>query len=134
MQIGTKDDTGIGSADAENAIACLCEYMKGFQKRNPNFHVFNAVMHLDEATPHLHIDYIPVGHFANGLDTRNAIKVQMRSTVGGWLNGKSCIEFAQLTVLKSASQRSPEVTALQHKSTVNTRTRSDGLKKKRLMR
>ncbi len=73
MQIGTKDDTGIGSADAENAIACLCEYMKGFQKRNPNFHVFNAVMHLDEATPHLHIDYIPVGHFANGLDTRNAM-------------------------------------------------------------
>jgi len=73
IQIGTKDDTGIGSADAEIATACLREYMEGFQKRNPNFYVFNAVMHLDEATPHLHIDYIPVGHFANGLDTRNAM-------------------------------------------------------------
>lgn len=73
VQIGTKDDTGVGSADAETAIDCLCEYMEGFQKRNPNFHVFNAVMHLDEATPHLHIDYIPVGHFGNGIDTRNAM-------------------------------------------------------------
>lgn len=73
VQIGTKDDTGVGTPDAEIAKECLREYMEGFQERNPNFHVFNAVMHLDEATPHLHIDYIPVGHFANGIDTRNAM-------------------------------------------------------------
>lgn len=73
VQIGTKDDTGVGTTDAEVAVECLREYMNGFQKRNPNFHVFNAVMHIDEATPHLHIDYIPVGHFGNGLDTRNAM-------------------------------------------------------------
>ena len=73
VQIGTKDDTGVGTPDAEIAVTCLREYMKGFQERNPNFHVFNAVMHLDEATPHLHIDYIPIGHFSNGLDTRNAM-------------------------------------------------------------
>ncbi len=73
VQIGTKDDTGVGSSDAETAIKCLREYMEGFQERNPNFYVFNAVMHLDEATPHLHIDYIPIGHFSNGLDTRNAM-------------------------------------------------------------
>ena len=73
VQIGTKDDTGVGSPDAETAIKCLCEYIEGFQERNPNFYVFNAVMHLDEATPHLHIDYIPIGHFSNGLDTRNAM-------------------------------------------------------------
>ena len=69
VQIGTKDDT----PDAEIAVACLREYMESFQERNPNFYVFNAVMHLDEATPHLHIDYIPVGHFDRGLDTRNAM-------------------------------------------------------------
>lgn len=73
MQIGTKDDTGVGTPDAEIAKECLQEYMEGFQTRNPNFHVFNAVMHLDEATPHLHIDHIPVGHFTNSLDTRNAM-------------------------------------------------------------
>lgn len=73
VQIGTKDDTGVGTPDAEIAVACLREYMEGFQQRNLNFHVFNAVMHLDEATPHLHIDYIPIGHFDRGLDTRNAM-------------------------------------------------------------
>ena len=35
--------------------------MEGFQARNPNFYVFNAVLHLDESTPHLHINDIPVG-------------------------------------------------------------------------
>lgn len=29
-------------------------------------------MHLDEATPHLHIDYIPLGHYSRGLEVRNA--------------------------------------------------------------
>ena len=40
---------------------CLKEYMGGFQARDPNYALFNAVLHMDEATPHLHIDYIPVG-------------------------------------------------------------------------
>lgn len=72
VQIGMKDDTGVGTPDAEIAVACLKEYMEDFQERNPNFYVFNAVMHLDEATPHLHIDYIPIGHFKSGLEVRNA--------------------------------------------------------------
>ena len=37
----------------------LNDYMRKFQKRNPNLYVFNAVLHLDEASPHLHIDFIP---------------------------------------------------------------------------
>ena len=89
VQIGTKDDTGVGSADAETAVECLTEYMNGFQKRNPNFYVFNAVMHLDEATPHLHIDYIPVGHFDKGLDTRNAMAKALKEM--GYGGGKDAI-------------------------------------------
>ena len=47
------------------------EYMKNFEKRNPNLIVFNAVMHLDEATPHLHISFVPVAHNQKrGLETR----------------------------------------------------------------
>ena len=42
-----------------NLQALLDDYMKNFQARNPNLHVFNAVLHLDEASPHLHIDFIP---------------------------------------------------------------------------
>ena len=72
VYIGTKKDSGIGTPDAEITKECLREYMKGFQQRNPNLYVFNAVLHLDESTPHLHIDYIPVGHFKSGLEVRNA--------------------------------------------------------------
>lgn len=72
VYIGTRKDTAVGTPDAEITTECLREYMEGFQARNPNLYVFNAVLHLDESTPHLHINYIPVGHFARGLEVRNA--------------------------------------------------------------
>ena len=47
---------------------------KTFQERNPNLYLFNCVMHLDEATPHLHIDYIPVANgYKTGMKTRNSL-------------------------------------------------------------
>lgn len=38
-------------------------YISSFEERNPNFKIVNAVMHNDEwhGTPHIHIDYVPVG-------------------------------------------------------------------------
>mgnify|MGYP000357489105 FL=1 len=72
VYIGTKNDSAVGTPDAEITAECLREYMEGFQARNPNLYVFNVVMHLDEATPHLHIDYIPLGHYSRGLEVRNA--------------------------------------------------------------
>ncbi len=72
VYIGTKNDSAVGTPDAEITAECLREYMEGFQARNPNLYVFNTVMHLDEATPHLHIDYIPLGHYSRGLEVRNA--------------------------------------------------------------
>lgn len=89
VQIGDMKNTGIGTSDAEIAAACLTEYMRGFQKRSPNFYVFNAVLHLDEATPHLHIDYIPVGHYKSGVDTRNGIAQALKEM--GYGSGKESI-------------------------------------------
>lgn len=74
--VGTKDDTGYASNPdmAKKAVACLQEYMAGFQKRNPNFYVFNAVIHQDEATPHLHYDFIPFGDgYKQGLSRKQGI-------------------------------------------------------------
>ena len=71
VQVGTKDDCRCGTTNGDIAVKCLIEYMEGYKERNPNFHVFNAVLHVDEATPHLHINYIPVGHYKRGLDTQN---------------------------------------------------------------
>ena len=89
VQIGTINDTGIGTADAEIAKSCLIKYMEDFQHRNPNFHVFNAVLHMDEATPHLHIDYIPIGHYKRGLDTQNGIAQALKEM--GYGEGKNAI-------------------------------------------
>lgn len=89
VQIGDMKNTGIDTPDAEIAAACLTEYMQGFQERNPNFYVFNAVLHLDEATPHLHIDYIPVGHYKSGVHTRNGIAQALKEM--GYGSGKESI-------------------------------------------
>src|SRR5699024_10433986 len=74
VQIGDKYTHGIGSKNENQAIEILDEYARTFQERNPNLYVFNMKMHLDEASPHLHIDYIPVATgYKNGLSTRNSL-------------------------------------------------------------
>ena len=80
VQVGKKDDTGVLdengnlSAEAIRAKEVLDEYVRSFQERNPNLYLFNAVLHMDEATPHLHLDYIPVAHgYKTGLSVRNSL-------------------------------------------------------------
>lgn len=74
IQVGNMQDCGIGSENGEIAKRILDEYMKNFQDRNPNLYVFNAVLHLDEQTPHLHVDYIPLASdYKNGLQVRNSL-------------------------------------------------------------
>lgn len=89
VQIGKKEDSGLGTEDFQLVADCLKEYMEGFQSRNPNFYVFNAVLHMDEATPHLHIDYIPVGHYKRGQDTQNGIAQALKEM--GYGEGKMAI-------------------------------------------
>lgn len=80
VQIGKKEDTpvvdenGNLTEEAKSSIEILEQYAKNFQERNPNLYLFNCVMHLDEATPHLHIDYIPVAHgYKTGMETRTSL-------------------------------------------------------------
>lgn len=75
LQVGNKDDMSADSEDGQLAAAVLDEYMKGFQERNPNLRVFSAHLHMDEATPHLHIDFVPFTTGSKrGLDTRVSLK------------------------------------------------------------
>ena len=74
VQVGTMYSCPVGSTDGETASKILDEYMRGFEQRNPNIYVFNAVLHLDEATPYLHIDCIPIAcDYKNGLQIRNSL-------------------------------------------------------------
>ena len=80
LQIGDKDNMGSETMEGQLAAKILDEYMKGFQERNPTLRVFAAHLHLDEATPHLHIDFIPyVIGSKRGLDTRVSLKQALSS-------------------------------------------------------
>ena len=75
LQVGNRDDMSADSEEWQLAAAVLDEYMKGFQERNPQFRVFSAHLHMDEATPHLHIDFVPFTTGSKrGLDTRVSLK------------------------------------------------------------
>ena len=75
LQIGNKDDMGAKTEDGQLAAKILDEYMQDFQRRNPTLRVFSAHLHMDEATPHLHIDFIPYTTGSKrGLETRVSLK------------------------------------------------------------
>ena len=75
FQIGNKDDMNAKSEDGLLAKRILTEFMDEFQARNPNLYVFSAHLHMDEETPHLHIDFVPYTTGSKrGLDTRVSLK------------------------------------------------------------
>ena len=75
IQIGNKDDMNASSENGQLARQMLDEYMQSFQQRNPTLRVFSAHLHMDEATPHLHIDFIPFTTGSKrGLETRVSLK------------------------------------------------------------
>ena len=75
IQIGNKDDMNASSENGQLARQILDEYMQSFQQRNPTLRVFSAHLHMDEATPHLHIDFIPFTTGSKrGLETRVSLK------------------------------------------------------------
>ena len=59
FQIGNNKDMAAGTPDGDRAVKVLDEYMQDFQRRNPTLRVFCCYLHQDEATPHLHIDFVP---------------------------------------------------------------------------
>ena len=79
FQIGNKDDCGCGSIGGDRAAEVLTEFAETFQERNPHLRVFNAVLHMDEATPHIHVDFVPVAtEQTRGLETRVSMKQALK--------------------------------------------------------
>ena len=82
LQIGDKDNMGAKTENGRLAAKVLDKYMRDFQRRNPTLRVFSAYLHMDEATPHLHIDFVPYTTGSRrGIDTRVSWK-QALSALG----------------------------------------------------
>jgi cell division protein FtsB len=80
LQIGDKENMSAESENGQLAREVLDEYYRGFQERNPQLKVFSAHLHMDEATPHLHIDFVPFTTGSKrGLDTRVSLKQALAS-------------------------------------------------------
>lgn len=78
VQWGSKDDFE-SPQTREKAKDALVQYVMRFEQRNPNLRLIGAYIHMDEASPHLHLDYIPVAHgYSRGLDTRNSLNKALK--------------------------------------------------------
>lgn len=78
VQWGSKEDFQKPET-RERAKEALVQYVKGFEERNPNLKLVGAYIHMDEASPHLHLDYIPVAQgYTRGLETRNSLDKAMK--------------------------------------------------------
>ena len=79
VEVGDKFTAPCNSDMGECCKEILDEYMRNFQARNPNLYVFNAVLHLDEAVPHLHIDYIPWAECTRGMPVKSSLTQALES-------------------------------------------------------
>ena len=95
IQIGNKDNMNASSENGQLARQMFDEYMQSFEQRNPTLRVFSAHLHMDEATPHLHIDFIPFTTGSKrGLETRVSLKKALE-TLGFTGGTKSHTELNQ---------------------------------------
>ena len=61
--------------DVETCNKILEEFLEEWERKYPNLKIFQAVIHNDEATPHMHIDYIPVSYNnKRGLSVQNGLR------------------------------------------------------------
>lgn len=78
VQWGSKDDFQ-NPQTRERAKEAFVKYVEGFEERNPNLKLIGAYIHMDEASPHLHLDYVPVANgYSRGLETRNSLDKAMK--------------------------------------------------------
>ncbi|MEE1250947.1 MAG: plasmid recombination protein [Lachnospiraceae bacterium] len=90
IQVGGMDD----NIPLETHKAILKEFYESFVAQNTSLECIGAYLHLDEATPHLHIDYIPVAEgYKNGLSKQTGL-VKALAKMG--YNGKTSKETAQI--------------------------------------
>lgn len=82
LQWGKQEDFIEHSEWRDIAKECLLEYIEGFEDRNPGLELIGAYIHMDEASPHMHFDYIPVAEgYKTGVQKRNSLDRAMRNLI-----------------------------------------------------
>ena len=112
VQVGDMTDSGYGTDDFNKCRQVLDDYMSDYCERNPHIHVFNAVMHLDEQTPHLHISFIPIGEgYKTGMNVRNSLNKSMEAySVGDKVGILGWYERERAVLTERANRYGIEIT------------------------
>lgn len=70
VQCGNMDD----HLTAEQSVAIYKQWLEDFkEKYGKQFAVKQAIIHLDEATPHMHVEVVPVAESKRGLSVQNSL-------------------------------------------------------------
>ena len=75
VEIGNKDNMGRNNpGNRKRACKVLENFYKDFEKNYPQLKIIGAVIHMDEATPHLHLTIAPyaINNGKNGLKHKQA--------------------------------------------------------------
>lgn len=93
VQIGNKDK----QLPRWESNEILQKFLKRFQENNPQLVVVGAYIHNDEATPHMHIVYVPVATYSKGLKKRvsndKALNQMGYKTWNDWKDSQmACLE------------------------------------------
>lgn len=82
LQWGKQEDFMEHPEWRDIAKECLLEYIDGFEDRNPGLELIGAYIHMDEASPHMHFDYVPVAEgYKTGVQKRNSLDRAMRNLI-----------------------------------------------------
>lgn len=85
VQVGRKEDFQNGKIENfwEVSNEILEKYVQGFEERNPNLKIYNAVIHNDESSPHLHLNVIPVAvGYERGVQVQPSFDKALRQQDG----------------------------------------------------
>ena len=71
VQIGDKN----AHPDMELCNQIMHEFLEQWEQKYPNLDVFQAVIHNDGSTPHMHLDYVPLAYNnSRGLSVQNGLR------------------------------------------------------------
>lgn len=81
IQIGNLETNPASDAYCrEESAKVYRDFLEEWHKRYPNFAVVRAAIHMDEATPHLHVEYVPWSSGnKRGLETKNGMKSALKA-------------------------------------------------------
>ena len=103
VQFGDCHTSPSGTPDGDRVKKMLDEYMKSFQQRNPNLYVFNAVLHDDEASPHLHIDFVPFYTKGRSIGLSKGVSMRAALREMGYIPKNSSVN--QLVMWEEAERK-----------------------------